>query len=206
MIDRLPRQGVIGALIWMALAVPVLRHELEETMLRQMLVQLPLLALAGGLCAGWLPTGVVRQVARWNRSGISGLLLASMTSMVWMLPRVMDASLTDSRVIVVKLLTVPLLIGVPIALSWPRAGFVVRGVVLAEVIATALRLGWLYVISPDRLCGNYLLQDQQRLGRTLLVIGFVLLALVIGQLLWGRFRLSEHAGVSPQSVPPGLLS
>jgi len=191
---RLPRRGMIGVLLWVVLAIPLVRHELESTMLRQMLVQLPLLAVAGWLSAAWLPEAVRRPVARWNRSGITGLLLASVTSMVWMLPRVMDAALTDPRVTWAKLLTVPLLVGVPVALSWPRAGFVVRGVVLVEVIATTIRLGWLYLISPDRLCGNYLLDDQQRLGRTLLVIGFAILAVVVGRLLWGRVDVGTPDG------------
>lgn len=198
---RAPRRCLLGLVLWGALAVPVLRHALEATMLRQMLVQLPLLAVAGWLVAACLPGAVTRSVARWNKSGISGLLLASLASMVWMLPRAVDASLTDPLVAWAKLLTVPLLIGVPVALSWPRAGFVVRGVVLAEVIATALRLGWLYLISPTRLCGNYLLHDQQRLGRALLVIGFGILVILVGRLLWGHVDVGrpdqEQAGTVP---------
>lgn len=198
---RVPRRCLCGLVLWGALLVPVLRHALEATMLRQMLVQLPLLAVAGWLAAACLPGTVTRSVARWDKSGISGLLLASLTSVVWMLPRAMDAALTDPMVTWAKLLTVPLLIGVPVALSWPRAGFVVRGVVLAEVIATALRLGWLYLISPTRLCGNYLLDDQQRLGRTLLVIGFGILVILVGRLLWGHVDVGrsdqEQVGVTP---------
>src|SRR5690554_5112646 len=69
----------------------------------------------------------------------------------------MDAAIDEPLVALAKFLSVPLLIGVPVALSWPRASFVVRGIVLAEVIAMSLRLGWLSLISPQRLCSNYLL-------------------------------------------------
>ena len=36
------------------------------------------------------------------------------------------------------------------------------------------RLGWLYLISPDRFCNNYLLTDQIGLGRGMLVVGLAL--------------------------------
>jgi hypothetical protein len=83
---------------------------------------------------------------------------------------------------------VPLLIGLPLGLGWPRMGFVVRGVFLLELIATFFRLGWLYLVSPLRLCNNYLLDDQQRAGQYMLVIGGVILACVMAKLLWGRFN------------------
>jgi len=177
---------IAGALLWGALAVLPAQHALESTMTLQMLVQIPLLALAGGWFAQGTPEGLDRRLAGWNQSGISGLLLASLAGMVWMLPLAMDAALDDPRVALAKFLSVPLLIGAPIALSWPRAGFVVRGVVLLELTATVFRLGWLYLISPVRLCSNYLLDDQQRLGRLLLAIGFVIVLILVWKLMWGH--------------------
>lgn len=182
------RLCLAGAILWAALAVPPVRHALESTMTLQMLMQIPLLALAGWCLAQGTPAALVRGLADWNHHGISGLLLASLTAMVWMLPLAMDAALNDPRVALAKFLSVPLLIGAPIALSWPRAGFVVRGLVLVELIATALRLGWLYLISPLRLCSNYLLDDQQRLGTILLVIGFTILLVVAWKLMWGHIK------------------
>src|SRR6185312_10770701 len=77
---------IAGALLWGALAVLPVRHALESTMTLQMLVQIPLLALAGGWFAQGTPEGLDRRLAGWNQSGISGLLLASLAGMVWMLP------------------------------------------------------------------------------------------------------------------------
>jgi len=180
------RLCLAGALLWAALATPPLRHVLESTLTSQMLAQIPLLALAGWALAQGTPGWLDRSLSAWNHHGISGLLLASLAGMVWMLPLAMDAALDDPRVTLAKFLSVPLLIGAPIALSWPRAGFVVRGVVLLELIATMLRLGWLYLISPERLCSNYLLDDQQRLGTTLLVGGFAILLVLAWKLMWGH--------------------
>jgi hypothetical protein len=175
-----------GAILWVLLALPPLRHALESAMTLQMLAQIPLLVLAGWCLAQGTPSRLERRLSQWNHRGISGLLLASLAGMVWMLPLAMDAALDEPRITLAKFLSVPLLIGAPIALSWPRAGFVVRGVVLLELIATMLRLGWLYLISPVRLCSNYLLDDQQRLGRILLVVGFAVLLVLVWKLMWGH--------------------
>jgi hypothetical protein len=180
------RLCLAGAALWAALAVPPVRHALESAMTLQMLVQIPLLALAGAWLAKGTPDWLDRRLARWNYQGIGGLLLASLTGMVWMLPLALDAALEDPRFTLAKFLSVPLLIGAPVALSWPHAEFVVRGVVLLELTATAFRLGWLYLISPVRLCSNYLLDDQERLGRLLLAIGVAIVLLLAWKLMWGR--------------------
>ena len=180
------RTALAGVVLWAALALPAVRHPLESTMTYQMLVQLPLLAVAGWALAQGLPAAIGRRLAPWDQAGINGLLLASLTGLVWMLPRAMDAAIDEPLVTLAKFLSVPLLIGVPVALSWPRASFVVRGIVLAEVIAMSLRLGWLYLISPQRLCSNYLLGDQQRLGQILIIVGFVILLVVVWKLMWGH--------------------
>ncbi len=188
------RRCVGGAILWAVLAVSPVRHALESTMTLQMLAQIPLLALAGWWFARCIPARLDRRLADWNHLGISGLLLASLTSVVWMLPLAMDAALDDPRVTLAKFLSVPLLIGVPAALSWPRAGFVVRGVVLLEVTATAFRLGWLYLISPVRLCSNYLLDDQQRLGTCLLAVGLAIMLLLTWKLMWGHIDSGRADG------------
>jgi hypothetical protein len=106
-----------------------------------------------------------------------------------MLPRALDAALDTPWVAAAKFISVPLLIGMPLALSWPRAGFVVRGVFLLEAIATAFRLGWLYLASPQRLCSNYLLGDQQRLGESLMAIGAAIILFLAWKLVWGQPHL-----------------
>lgn len=179
-----------GALLWIMLVIPPIQHLLQSTMTGQMLVQLPLLTVAGCLAARAVPQRIAMALARWNAQGIAGLLLASLAGGLWMLPRLMDASVTSEWIAVAKSASVPLLVGMPLALSWPRAGFVVRGVFLLESIATAFRLGWLYLASPTRLCSNYLLDDQQLLGRALVAVGVVLCLLLGWKLVWGRVRVA----------------
>jgi hypothetical protein len=180
-----------GLALWCVLGLPPVRHGLEASMTLQMLAQIPLLALAGWWLRPLLPGRVVDGLAGWNRNGISGIVLVSLAAMVWMLPRAMDAALDVAWVELAKFASVPLLIGLPLSISWPSAGFVVRGVFLVEVIATAFRLGWLYLASPQRLCSNYLLGDQQWLGKIMLGVGAIISLMVAWNLIWGRIAVDR---------------
>jgi hypothetical protein len=177
----------IAVLVYLALLVPPLRHLLESSMTMQMLLQIPLLIGVGFLLPRALPTRLLGIISGCNHQGIAGLLLASVVSAFWMLPLELDASVADPLIAAAKYLSVPLLIGLPLALSWPRMGFIVKGVFMLELTATFFRLGWLYLIWPGRLCNNYLLDDQQRLGQYMLWIGGALVLGISVKLLWGRF-------------------
>jgi len=188
MITRWRRHPLAAAaLLFCVLLVPPVRHALEASMTAQMLLQMPLLVYVGWWLRRALPECIVSITAIWNHSGVAGLVLTSVAAAVWMLPRSLDAALALPWVAAAKYLSVPLLIGVPLAVSWPRAGFIVRGVFLLEFIATAYRVGWLYLSWPERLCSNYLLGDQQRLGEYLVLIGAALCVAIGCKLLWGRF-------------------
>ncbi len=203
----------IGGAVLLAVSalVPPVRHALESSMTAQMLGQLPLLVAAGALCAPGVSPALRAGIDRWNQGGIAGLLLASLVAAFWMLPRSLDASTVRPLMALAKFLTVPFLIGLPFALSWPRMGFVLRGIVLAELVATCFRLGWLYRVSPIRLCNNYGLDDQQRLGAFMLALGGGLLTWLGWKVLMGggdsgsRSRDNPSPGTNPRDgIPEGL--
>ncbi len=194
MIARLARHPIVAAALLLALASPPVRHLLQATMTAQMLVQIPLLVGAGALVRWQIPESALASIERWDYRGVTSVVLASTTAAFWMLPRLLDASVVEPMVDTAKYLTVPLFIGLPLALSWPRMNFIVRGLFLLEVTATIFRMGWLYMVWPDRLCNNYLLDDQQRLGEYLLIIGAGVCTLIAAKLLWGRFEAVAQAG------------
>jgi hypothetical protein len=190
-----------AALLVLVLLAPPVRHGLEATMTAQMLVQLPLLAAAGWLLSGAVPPRVLARVGRWSHRSFTGLVLVTVTAAFWMLPRSLDAATSQPLIVAAKHLSVPLLIGLPFGVSWPRMGFVIRGVFLVEFVASFFRLGWLYLISPIRLCNNYALNDQQRLGGSMLAIGGGLLVWLAWKLLWGRFESYSSTHVHSSPIP-----
>jgi hypothetical protein len=191
----------LAALLVLVLAAAPIRRRLEATMTAQMLVQIPLLAAAGWLLSCAVPARVLAMLERSNHRGITGLVLASTAAAFWMLPRSLDAATSEPLMTLAKYLSVPLLIGLPFALSWPRMGFIVRGVLLLEVVASSFRLGWLYLISPIRLCNNFALDDQRQLGGYLLAIGGGLLVWLASKLLWGRCESFSSAYLPPTTMP-----
>ena len=186
----------LGPLLWLLLALPLARHALQLSMTRQMLLQIPLLALSGWWLRALLPPSWRTALGAWNWHGATGLLLASLVSIIWMLPISMDAALQLWWAQAAKFTSVPLLIGLALALSWPRAGFVLRGVFLFEALATLLRAGWLYLAAPQQLCVNYLSSDQQRLGRGLLLISGAVALLMAWKLMCGRIDIGRPSSGS----------
>lgn len=164
--------------LWLLLATPPLRAWAESGMALHMLVQLPLLALAGYVAGGaWLraqPGGIAARSLRFaqsfNAGGITGLIVASFVMLLWMLPRFLDLARLDFTVDALKFVSVPLA-GLAVALSWPRLPVIARAVVHLEVVATLLRFGWGYLAAEERLCLAYLADDQQLTGSLLLWLG-----------------------------------
>jgi hypothetical protein len=123
-------------------------------------VQIPLLAVAGGFAARFVPVTQRASLARWNQCGVTGTILALIVSTWWMVPRALDGALSSGMMEVAKFVSLPLLVGVPLALSWRELPFVGKGFALANVFPMWAVVGWLYVAAPTRLC-NYYLLDQQ---------------------------------------------
>ncbi len=189
-----PKSRAVTAVAGIVLLASPVGRLLEASMLSHVLVQLPLLALLGWYLGKQIPERWCEVIGGWNRFGVPGLLLMSFTIVYWMLPRALDGSLTDGLITFAKFVSVPLLIGMPLAISWPQAPMVVRGLTVFELWAMLMRLGWLYLDTPVRLCSNYLLQEQVTLG-----IGLISLAAlwVIG--ICGYFLFRPATGFSETS-------
>lgn len=154
------------------------RDWLESDPVTHVLVQLPLLALAGALTAQTLK-GLRRQPHRsWGEAALPLLLVAIFTTAFWMLPRSIDAALVDPLMQLAKFLTVPCLIGAPLSIGWERAHPLLRGFLKAQTISMLAVMAFLYTHAPIRICNAYLAVDQERLG-----FGF-LFAAIICAILW----------------------
>ena len=162
-------QAALGLALCVVLAWPPLRHALEASMWRHMVLQFPLLMAAGALLAAALPPRARGAVARWNAHGIAGLVLVAVVLAVLMVPRVLDLALRDGTIEAVKGAAL-VLAGAALRLSWRAAGLVVQGFFLGNMLPMTAVVGQLYIDAPLRLCNAYLLDDQARLGQWLIAL------------------------------------
>jgi hypothetical protein len=146
----------------------LLRGPLEASPVTHVLVQLPALALAGAFIAPHLRFGR----GEWNRGGWACLLAAGFGIAFWMLPRNIDAAVADMRWEAAKFVSLPLLVGLPLAAGWTRAHPLTCAMVKAQTLSMLAVMAFLYTHAPMRLCNAYLAQDQYLLGIGFLAVSF----------------------------------
>ena len=163
--------------------VPPVAVAFESSMVAHMLIQLPLLALCGGLL---LVNGsaLFKIADKIDPHGLIALVVGSGWLLFWMLPMNLDFASTETSYRILKLICVPLGIGLCFRWVWRRSNAIIRIVVLFEAWAGIARLGFLYLESPEQLCSSYLIGEQQVVGKILLIIA--LITGIIG-LIWGIF-------------------
>ncbi len=195
-----PSRGTLAmtaAALLCLLAWPGVRHGLEASMTRHMLVQYPLLMLAGWLLAAALPGRWLARLNLWNAHGISGLFATALMLAILMIPRVLDLALVDGRIEAVKFLAL-LSCGAAIRLSWKAAGLLVQGFFLGNVLPMMAVAGNLYETSPMRVCNAYLLDDQARLGQMLVWIAAAIAAAWFAWLV--RTLMRRDAAMTPEDA------
>jgi hypothetical protein len=163
-----------AAALWVALWSWPLRLLIERDMAVHMTVQLPLL-----ICVGWLLAPILRPYEpRWLADadwlGIPGILSVVFGTSFWMLPRALDGALADPLMDLAKFLSLPLLVGLPLGLSWRRMPALGRAFVWANFIPKLGAVGGLYLAAPTRLCAYYRLDQQAAAGWTLIAVAAAL--------------------------------
>jgi len=181
-------QFATGSALLALLMLPLARHTLESGMRPHMLVQYPLLLVAGALLSRGVPLCWRQALGTWNALGIGGLTALSVISAVLMIPRVLDLVLVDARAEYLKLGAL-VLAGVLLRESWRDAGRVIQAFFLGGMLPMMVVAGTLYQDAPLRLCNAYRLDEQQRLGSELVwaaaVIAFVWLWCAGSELISG---------------------
>lgn len=202
--NRYTRLG-LGA-CYLFLATPMARSALEGAMSTHMLLQIPLLAAAGVLLSRLLPAR--RQDALLAACGgaLPCTLLALFASSYWMLPRALDAALGDPLTEAAKFISLPLLVGLPLALAWRQLTAIGRGFVWNNFISMLAVLGWLYIAAPVRVCNNYLVDDQANAGWLMVKLAVLLFAGWLGTLFVGgtpaRQVVPAATGGNPRQANP----
>ncbi|MUV38552.1 hypothetical protein JNUCC1_02406 [Lentibacillus sp. JNUCC-1] len=172
------KQLWMGFLMYMILILPFVSDWMEARMIVHMLLQMPLLIVAGY----WMGKGIIPHTRRfwvkWNAAGGPGILVFVFITMYWMLPRAMDEALVLSHVEWFKFISLPIA-GICLFDSWKKSSGIIKSFVFLNYLSMFALMGWLYIDSPIQLCNNYLETQQRLLGW-----GFVLItALMVVYLL-----------------------
>jgi hypothetical protein len=163
-----PATGVsAGALVFL------LSDWLEAEMVRHMLIEFPLLLIAGAALAEAIPRRLSELTDRCNLLGLAGFALASITMAYWMIPSALDAALLHGPAQAAK-----------------YAGFVASGALLPRSFRAAPlalqaffvgNVGWMmatagiiYQNTPQQLCVNYLVGAQSVTGKGLVAAAIII--------------------------------
>ncbi len=189
------RQGLIGGVLWVVLALPFFRELLQAQMWSHMVLQLPALALCGALMASAATPDDHTPQHPWNAHGMTGLCFCALVLTLSMVPRVLDMAVTDATWNACKFIGLTLC-GMAWRVSWRPAAWVLQGFFLGNVLPMMAVVGYLYQDTPLRVCNAYGLQDQQRTGLLL----NTLVGVVAAVWLWQVLRATSAEEVDAQEV------
>lgn len=158
-----------GIILYAILLIPPLVKYFESIMILHMLVQLPLLLLAGWLIGQAGNHKFQTFFAAWNSNGVPGILLLIFITMFWMLPRTLDEALTISSMEVFKFISLPVA-GFCLQDSWKKLQVLGKSFIFLNYLSMFGLMGWFYIDSPIQICNNYLEGQQKALGWGFLAI------------------------------------
>ena len=190
--------AVLLTLSGLALSLPPLRSLIEQSMVWHMLVQMPLLVLAGACSAAvWAP----QRSLRWDYFGLSSLMLAQCIAAYWMIPALVDRAVVLPTADAAKLVSL-WLAGVALHVGARQAPAAVQLFFIGYGLPMLAWLGW-YLASTDlRLCNAYSLQSQWRAGSGLVVAAVLCGLAWLGAQWRGLVRPRQGSQESQGSAAP----
>jgi uncharacterized membrane protein YkgB len=191
-------------LLYLLLATPLARHSMETTMSVHMLVQMPLLVICGFMFCLLLPDAWQNKLLAALGGATSSVLLALFAASYWMLPRALDAALSNPLAEGAKFISLPILVGLPLALAWKKLSLIGRGFVWANLISMLAVLGWLYIVAPVRVCNNYLMNQQENTGWLMVKLALILFLYWLGTLFFGGKPVPLESSAAKSSVSDSL--
>ncbi|MFC7062537.1 hypothetical protein [Halobacillus seohaensis] len=158
------KQSVYGLVLYIFLILPPVASLLESIMIVHMHMQMPLLVISGFLMTRFFQIRFPEFFKKWNGNGVPGLLLFAIIWSYWMIPRVMDETLTVQAVEVFKFISLPFLAGVPLRDSWSKLSSIGKNIVYVFITLVFIMMTWLYIGADEQLCNNYLMVEQKTVG------------------------------------------
>jgi hypothetical protein len=159
------------SLLAISLSVPPLRSLIEQGMFWHMVVQMPLLILAGWLTmAAWQRRSAHPFGASWNVYGLNGFFLTFLILAYWMLPSAIDRAVVLPEADGLKLLTL-FTAGALSKHAFDRSPSVLQLFFVALTVSMLIWLGVYFVTTELRLCNAYSLASQVSTGWGLIGLG-----------------------------------
>jgi hypothetical protein len=159
------RQALLAAVLSGAVIL-LFRSWLEADMARHMLIEFPLLLVAGLSTAKALPERAVAFMMRFNRLGLAGFTFVSLTAAYWMIPVTLDRALLSGPAAAAKYTSL-LAAGMLLPVSFPAAPLAMQTFFVGNWVWMTATVGLLYQNAPQQLCVNYLVGTQLSAGEGL---------------------------------------
>jgi hypothetical protein len=159
------RQALLAAVLSGAVIL-LFRSWLEADMARHMLIEFPLLLVAGLGTAKALPERAVAFMMRFNRLGLAGFTFVSLTAAYWMIPVTLDQALLSGPAAAAKYTSL-LAAGMLLPVSFPAAPLAMQTFFVGNWVWMTATVGLLYQNAPQQLCVNYLIGTQLSAGEGL---------------------------------------
>jgi hypothetical protein len=177
LIGRTPRrwQAVTCAML-IAAAILSLRGWLEADMGRHMLIEFPLLLIAGVCVALILADRTIALIMRNNQLGLAGFIFVSLIAAYWMIPAALDQSLLNGPAAAVKYASF-LVAGMLLPASFRAAPLAMQAFFVGNWAWMTATVGLLYQSTPQQLCVNYRIGTQLSAGEGLVATAVVIVAL-----------------------------
>jgi len=181
--------GMVLAALACALSLPPARMLIEQSMLWHMVVQMPMLVVAGSLLMQSVPAArLPDRLARWNAYGLTGFIAAQGIIVYWMLPLAIDRAVVLPATDVLKIVSL-LACGALLARAFARSAVVVQLFFLGYTVSMLGSAGLYLLSTTRRLCNAYSLESQFSAGLSMLILASAL------TIAWAGFTLRRRESV-----------
>lgn len=175
---------------WLIYATLLIPH-LQQGLITHLFVAIPGLIVFGYII-GKTVLPEPSFIAKWNRTGVPLLLLASLLFLFWMIPRFLDASIQQQNFYLLKIFSLTFLCGLPLAWSLKKASYITFNFFRIEFIATLFRMTWLFMTAQERLCINYLYSEQALVGKVFLMLAILCSLWPALNVIFGQYNEPSH--------------
>ena len=177
-LKRVPSQGFIFGVMLLAssLSVPPLRIFIEQSMFVQMVIQIPILLFAGAMFSSYEHfRKIFSRLNNINVYGLSGLMLAQMILIYWMLPLNIDRAVVIPWVDGTKVISM-VLAGLLVGEALQKSPVTIQLFFIGYFSAMMVWLGLYFLHTDLRLCNAYSLNSQHWTGYGLIFISICTVA------------------------------